>query len=289
MNLPFSAVGFALLSLLFAGLIDVAYKLYSRKERSRGMYLLGMGLVWGLLQLLALRIQGQSLAMDASTVGFGVAAGLMVTLSNLLLIESLTHLNVSLGSTIYRLNTIGVVILSFLFLGEHIGSIKLLGVGTGIFAALLLYQYRRGEPGPTILSTFFWVAVFASLLRAGFGVTSKAGLAQGASASTMLLIAAACWVIGGFFYALLRERRVRITRKKLVYSAVSGILVFLIVNTLILALERGEASVVVPIANLSFVVALTVSVLTKMERLSLRKATAVACAALAIFLLSHGS
>jgi len=45
-----NAVIFALLSLCFAGLNDVAFKRYSAKDRSRGMLVFGIGLVWALLQ-----------------------------------------------------------------------------------------------------------------------------------------------------------------------------------------------------------------------------------------------
>ena len=103
----------------------------------------------------------------------------------------------------------------------------------------------------------------------------------------MMLIAAASWIIGGFCYAWLRERRVRITRKKLGYSALSGVLVFVIVNSLILALERGQASIVVPIANLSFIVALALSVAMKMERFTMRKTIAIVCAAASIYMLAQ--
>jgi drug/metabolite transporter (DMT)-like permease len=281
------AIGFALLSLLFSGAIDVIFKRYSRKERSRGMFLLGMGLVWGLLQYATLEFRDQPLSFDAYTLGFGVAAGLMVTLSNLLFIESFTHLDVSLGSTIYRLNTIGVVILSFLFLGEDLGSLKLMGIAFGVVAALLLYHHRHDGTDPTATNLFFWLVVLASLMRAGFGVTTKGGLALGANGSTMMLIAAACWIVGGFGYALLREHRVRVTAKKIGYAVVAGLVVFLVVNTLLAALERGEASIVVPIANLGFVVALGISVATRMERFTLRKGFAIVCASSSIMLLSR--
>ena len=59
------------------------------------MYVSGIGLVWGGVQLLVLTVQGQPLILDPQTLSFGLAAGLMVLLSNLLLIESLTHLDVS--------------------------------------------------------------------------------------------------------------------------------------------------------------------------------------------------
>jgi uncharacterized membrane protein len=70
------------------------------------------------------------------------------------------------------------------------------------------------------------------------------------------------------------------------YACVSGLLVFLIVNFLIAAIARGEASVVIPIANLSFVAAMLISVALGMEHLSGRKITAIGCAMAAIGLLS---
>lgn len=281
------AVTFALLSLLFAGIIDIQFKRYARKERSRGMYVSGIGLVWCAVQILAMTVQGQTLILNPQTLAFGFAAGMMLALSNLLLIESFTHLDVSIGSTIYRLNTVGVVVLSFVFLAEALGGFKLLGIGLSIVAALLLFHPSRNGLDSRMLGLFFWIAVLASVFRAGFGVTSKAGLLHGANAPSMMIIAAVCWVLGGFFYALLRERRVRVTRDKLVYAGLSGVVVFLVVNTLLLALQYGEASVVAPIANLSFIVALAFSLATGMERITLRKLGAVACASVSIVLLAQ--
>jgi uncharacterized membrane protein len=74
--------------------------------------------------------------------------------------------------------------------------------------------------------------------------------------------------------------------KKAAYSLVSGILVFLIVNFLLMAIERGEASIVIPVANMSFVIALLLSVGFGMERLTSRKLAAVAVSIGAIAALS---
>ncbi len=287
MNLASSGVTFALLSLVFAGFLDVVFKRYARKDRSRGMFVVGMGLVWCLLQLGAMTIRGETGVADSNTLLFGLVAGVLVTLSNLLLIESLTHLEISLGSTVYRLNTIGVVILSFLFLAEPLGTFKLSGIVLGLVAALLLYQ--RGHPHTPLdsVSMFFWVVVLASALRAGFAVVTKAGLSQGAHGPTMLVISSACWVVGGLCYAWLRERRIRITKKKAAYALLSGSLVFAIVNTLFAALERADASIVVPIANLSFVVALSISVAMGMERFTARKVVAIIFAGTSIAMLSQ--
>jgi drug/metabolite transporter (DMT)-like permease len=49
-----------------------------------------------------------------------------------------------------------------------------------------------------------------------------------------------------------------------------------------LAIERAQASVVVPIANMSFLVSLALSAALAMERLTGRKLLAMACAVAAI-------
>ncbi|MBW2512496.1 MAG: EamA family transporter [Deltaproteobacteria bacterium] len=279
------AILFALLSLFFAGLLDVVYKRYSRKERSRGTYVFGIGVVWCMLQTAALAMGEEVLIVDATSIRYGLFAGLCLTLSNLLLLESLTHINISLGSTVYRLNTIGVVVMAFLFLGEALGGIKLLGVGLGIVAVGLLYR-----PDPTAMSEenrgrflpFFLMAVAASLLRAGYGVITRGGIVHKADPQTMLLLCALSWIVGGAFYARLREGRLRLTKKKVGYALVSGVLVFLVVDFLMLAVKYGEASIVIPIANMSFVMAMLLSVVLRFEPFSLRKGIAMVVACLAI-------
>jgi drug/metabolite transporter (DMT)-like permease len=283
-----TAVYFALLSLCFAGLNDVVFKRYSAKERSRGTLVFGIGLVWLLLQLLTLLGNGGMPRFDSSTLLFGGAAGAVLAVSNILLIESLTHIEVSLGSMIYRLNTVGVAVLAVLLLGEAVTATKAAGIGIAVLAVALLVQRSPAVAGGVSRGVFVWIAILASLLRAIYGVLSKAGLNRGADAETMLLLGAASWLVGGFLYARLREGRFRLTGKKAVYALLSGVLVYLIVNFLIAAVARGEASVVIPIANLSFVAAMLISVLLGMERLSVRKIVAVACAVTAIQLLSAG-
>jgi len=279
------AILFALLSLFFAGLLDVVYKRYSRKDRSRGTYVFGIGAVWCVLQLGALALSEQSLLVDATSIKYGLFAGLCLTLSNLLLLESLTHINISLGSTVYRLNTIGVVVMAFLFLGESLGGMKLLGVGLGLVAVGLLYRpdttavarENRGQFLP-----FFLMAVAASLFRAGYGVVTRGGILHQADPQTMLLLCALSWIVGGALYAQLREGRFLLTRKKISYALVSGVLVFLVVDFLMLAVKYGEASVVIPVANMSFVMAMLLSVVMRLEPFCLRKGAAMVVACLAI-------
>ena len=283
------AIFFALVSLAAAGCLDVTFRRFSLKERSRGMYVFGCGFVWLVLQLTYLTITDTQIRLDEVTILYGLLTGAFLVLANILLIESLTGLDVSLGSMIYRLNTIGVVAISFILLAEDVGVFKLLGIGICVAAVLILYRRADGGDTVPIPVLFFVMAVAASAFRAIYGVVSKIALEQGAAAEGLLVIAAISWIVGGFAYAALREKRVRITGKKAAYAVVSGTLAFAVVNALIEALKSGEASVVVPIANLSFAVAMILSVFLGMEQLSSRKYIAIGCAALSVFLMAQTS
>jgi drug/metabolite transporter (DMT)-like permease len=279
-------VMFALLSMLFAGVNDVVFKKYAVKDRSRGMYVLGIGFIWAILQILFSLLSKTPFSFDFTSIYYGLLTGLILAGANILLIESLAHINVSLGSTVYRLNTIAVVILSFIFLGENLELIKLAGIAFGIASVLLLYHGDNIKAASDKFILFFWLAIFASLLRAAYGVVSKVGLLALADINTIILLAALCWIGSGALYAKYVEKRFLVTKKKILYSILSGSLVFCIVNALILGLKSGQASIVVPIANMSFIIALLISVVAGTERMDFKKLVAIAFAAASIVTLS---
>ena len=281
------AILFALLSLMLGGLNEVVFKRYSARERSRGMMISGIGLVWILLLTVDVGLRSDAIDIDPAGLAYGLVAGLFVAVANILLLESLKHMEVSLGSTIYRLNTIAVVILSILFLGEAMTMLKATGIAFGVIAVLLLYRHQTSHGDHRELRLGLGLVLTGALCRAIYGVVSKAGLSAGSDMDLLLLTSALCWVLSGLFYARFIERRYAITRKKIVYSVLSGCLVYGIVRTLLAALALGEASVVITIANLSFLMALLVAMMLKMERLSGRKLLAMGFAIGAIVLLTR--
>ena len=279
-------ITFAFLSLIFAGINDIVFKKYSIKIRSKGMYIFGIGIVWTIIQFLYFNINNINLSFDLNSIVYGLITGLFLTISNILFIESLTHINISLGTTIYRLNTIGVVILSFIMLNEPLGTNKLIGIISGLIAVLILYEINYNNSKTSIIKTFFLLVIAASLFRAIYGIISKIAILSNADINSMLIIISLSWIIGGAIYAIFRENIFDITKKICIYSMISGILVFLIVNFLMLAIKYGEASIVIPIANMSFILALLISIVLKMESISLRKIFSIFLAIISIILLS---
>ena len=281
-----AGVGFALLSLVSAGVLDVVFSRYSSSRPLSGAYLVATGIFLTLGQVLALFAARVPLAWDPSTAMWGIAAGAIALFANALLIASLAHLAVSLGSTIYRLNTIAVVVFAVVFLGEALTALKVAGVLLGIIGVVLLYR-RGGRSGnDRLLLAGVGIAVAASLLRAVFGIVAKIGLSGGADPLLFMIYIGAGWTLGGMVYGVSRPAKTASVASVLPYALLSALLICLVASFLMLGLRTGEASVVIPIANMSFVVALLVAAALGMERLTLRKLLAVACAAGAIVLLT---
>ena len=282
-----AGVGYALLSLVCAGVLDVVFGRYSSGRAVTGAYLVVTGVCVMIGQGIALALAGVPFTLDAHAARWGVAAGAIALFANALLIESLARLQVSLGSTIYRLNTIAVVIFAVAFLGESLTSLKAAGVLLGVIGVVLLY-HRGGRSGDDrTLLVGMGIAVAASLLRAVFGIVSKAGLSAGTHPLVLMLYIGLGWTLGGFVYGAIRRQPSVGLTSVLRYALLSGTLICLVASFLMLGLRSGEASVVIPIANMSFVVALLVAGALGMERITPRKIFAIACAGCAIMLLTR--
>jgi drug/metabolite transporter (DMT)-like permease len=282
-----SAVTLAFLCLIASGLLDLVFKYYANRQRSRGMLIFGIGCVWALLQSIYIGYTDATLVFNQATLVYGIIAAVFVTTSNILLLECLGKLPISSGSTIYRLNTIPLVIIAYFFLGEDIGLVRGLGIGAGLLTVILLYQPAAKSitsGGKTTL--FLGLIIVASCIRALYGAVTKAGISNGGDTNTMMLFAAIGWCLGGLLYAHFREHRVVLTIDKLKYIPIAGVLVFAIVWLLTTALTLGDASVVIPLANMGFVAAFLFSIILKLEQVTPRKLMAIFTAAVSIVLLS---
>jgi drug/metabolite transporter (DMT)-like permease len=223
---------------------------------------------------------------NAHAALWGLISGGVLLCANALLIESLAGINVSLGSTIYRLNTIAVVIFAVVFLNEGLTVAKVTGVGLGVVAVVLLY-HRGGRSGnDRLLRLSVGLVIIAALLRAVFGLLAKVGVTGGTDPFLLMIYIGAGWTAAAVIYASVRRNRTAPGAGVLRYAIMSGTLVCLVASFLLLGLRAGEASVVIPIANMSFIAALLISAAAGMERLTAAKLLAVASAAAAIVLLT---
>lgn len=288
------SIVFALASLLFAGCNDFLFKKQAAGGGARGRYMAVVGVVWmALFAAIGGFLRGSR--PTAAALLWGLVAGLFSAVANYLLIWSMKRLDASVGSTVYRLNMIPAALLAFLFLGEAVTLRKALGLAIGIVAVLLFMNGGGGGRKRAGAEPALWIAVLASVLRALMGLAYKMAAAAytkpeyaaaGPQQEWFLSVQGAVWIAVGLVAALFLEPPSPLSRRNAAYGIVSGFLVCGVVQFFAKALELGEASVIIPISQMSFLVTTLLSWPLMKERFHARKAAGLCLAVAAILCLS---
>ena len=265
---------------------DLLFKFFARKERSRGLFMMTIGIVGTLLML---TFPDKTGANWHQTLLWGIACGIFSAVGNMMLIESMTNLSAGICSTIYRLNLALVVPLSVIFLNEKLVWSQYAGIALAIMAVLAFMPNSDAKKNSKSSAAVFLpmcLVITASIFRAGLGLSCKYGPLQGASINGINLIIEIIWIISGIVYYLIKERKVyRLDLQLIKFGTLSGILVAGILFFMMLALKEGNASIVLSIAQMSFLLTFILSVIFLKEKVSLLKLIAMICGVGAILLL----
>ncbi|NLF23784.1 MAG: DMT family transporter [Lentisphaerae bacterium] len=277
---------YALFSLVSAGLNDFVFKQYIHKgQHPLGWFVAAVGVVWTTVFGAAMYMLDGGPTWHAWWVSLG--AGLASVLANLLFIGSFRDVPAGTGATIYRMNLVIVAVLGVAVLGEAATLWKLAGVALGLTSVLLL-RNGTGRREPHLPRLAVGALAAACLLRAVMGllyrVSSRAGIPQ----FELLAIGGVCWLIGGTVFALWRREPILPARRMTGFAVASGALVCGIVYFMLLATSLAEASVVVPVTQLSFIVTTLLGVCFHGEKLNPRKRLALAAAVGCILIITRG-
>jgi len=204
---------FALSCCFCTAINDLVFRLYARKSRSRGAYVLIIGLVWTSTFLLFLKLD---FACWQTTLFWGIVSGLFSVVANILLIEGMSHNDAGICSTIYRLNLVFVALGAFILLGETVTFMKLLGISFAIIAIFMFFLDTPHGGHTNKAKLGFYLVGIAALLRAGMGLSYKYAFMEGADRNSLLVINGILWIVGGAVYTIYRETfRREIWQKKL--------------------------------------------------------------------------
>jgi uncharacterized membrane protein len=279
------ALLFALSCCLCTAINDLVFRLYARKSRSRGVYVLIIGLIWTGIFLL---FSDFSFNSWETTLFWGVVSGVFSVVANIFLIEGMSHNDAGICSTIYRLNLIFVALGAFVLLGETVTFMKLLGITFAITAIFMFFLDTPHTRHNDKAKLGFYLVGMAALLRAGMGLSYKYAFMHGADRNFLLIINGVFWIIGGAIYALYREKHLgeKFSRKSWTYGIISGLLVCGIVLFMALALQHGDAAVVLPLAQVSFIATSELGIWFLKEKLSFKKAIGISAGILCIICMS---
>ena len=278
------AITYAFCCLFFSALNDFIFKLFANssaggggaKKRSCGLFVTIVGLVWFVFMVGLPHSEGTTLR---ATLIWGGISGLLSLVSNVLLIESMGYQSAGVSSTIFRLNMVLVVIGAFLFLGEPLTPFIVAGVVCAFVAVMVFIPKRTADAASQDIEKAklgFTLAVAASVLRAGMGLSYKYAFNHQADVNGVTALNALCWLLGGVLYSLIREHRLSMPSKHdWLIGVTSGVFVSGIIFFMARMNACGNASVVNPIAQMSFLGTFLLSAVFLKEKLTKQKIIAV--------------
>jgi uncharacterized membrane protein len=216
---------------------------------------------------------------------WGSLAGAFVFIGFYCFIRSLAAGSVSTNASIFRLNFIVTVLLVVIWLGEPLTSSKIAGLALALLATwLLLGVGTSADRAPDEIRRRSLVLVAVATLA--FGTSNffhTMGLRQGALPETLAVAQAALFMPLATFVVYVADRKLRPPPVTFKYSAPAAIVLLGATISLLRSVAEGEASVLVPIAQMGFVVAALLGIFILRERVTIRKmiGLVVALAALA--------
>ena len=187
---------------------------------------------------------------------WGAAAGVLVVVGYYNFAWSLRHGSVSTNATIFRLSFAVTAALAVLILREPVTAAKIAGLALALLAVWLLLASpgagnRRADPE----SRASLLRVLIATVAVGFAsFTYKLGLLAGAVPISLVVTQGLVAVTLATTFAARLDGGIRPSRAALGHAPVAAVLLVFAFIFLAKGLQGGEASVIVPIAQMGFVV-----------------------------------
>ena len=276
-------IGLALAAMLCFGAGDLLYKRAAQAGvESRHFIMLQ---AWGFCPTVTLYAWlTDNLHVGRSAI-WGALAGLFALVAFYNFAQSLRTGSISANAPIFRLNFTITAALAILLLGEPATVLKLTGLALALVSVWLLLAEPAQSPARRSLASLTRVLIATAAL-AFANLFYKIGLLQGARPETLL--SAQAWVFcslaTAFVFAV--DRRLHVPPTIWRYSGPAAALLAVGFVLLLHGLLIGPASVLIPVAQLGFVVTAVFGVVLFKESLTLRKQAGLATAAAALVLLA---
>jgi drug/metabolite transporter (DMT)-like permease len=275
--------------MLLYGVADYVYKRGAAAGAEPHQFLMVQTWFFSSLAILYGLFSG-TLAFNAGAL-WGAAAGVLVVIGYYNFARSLKSGLVSTHATIFRLSFAVTVALAVLVLGEPLTAPKLAGLALVLVAVWLLLA----APGPASSDAHreqrraSLVRVLVATVAVGFAsFTYKLGLRDGATPVSLVAAQGAVAVTLSTAFSAYVDRGVRPSRAAWRHAPVAAVLLVVAFMFLAKGLESGEASVVVPVAQMGFVVTALLGFFFLREPFTGRKCAGLAAALAALASLARG-
>lgn len=269
MNQP---IIYAVVAMFCYGLSDFIYKQAAAAGIRAGHLLMVQAWFFGPLVILY-ALATSTLVLDPAAL-WGLLAGVFVFTGLYYFIRSLSAGSVSTNASIFRMNFIVTVLLVIALLGEPLTSAKIAGLALALLATwLLVGAGRNADRGPNDGRRRSLILVVVATLA--FGASNffhTIGLRHGAVPETLAVAQAALFMPLTNIVVYFADRKLAPPPVTFKYGAAAAIVQIAATIFLLRGVAGGQASVLVPIAQMGFIVAALLGILVLREPITVRKA-----------------
>lgn len=284
------AVAFALAAMVMNGLTDFAFKRAAAGSMS-GAYRMHQFIVAQSSLFFSSIFAYGLLSGDlrwGPHVWLGFAAGVFMFIGFTAFAWSLRHGSISINGPIFRLNFLVTAGLAMLLLGEPPLPLKLAGLALALAAIWLLVGSGQAPGGALSAEArrSLLLAIIATLALGAGNTIHKVGLSMGGTPATQLSAHSFVYLTLSAIVAIRQDGGLRLpvaVWPVSVTGALCGAAGFIFMMR---GLAIGEASVIVPIAQMGLVVSAVLGVLLLREVLNARKLAGLAAAVAALVALA---
>jgi len=278
-------VVFALVAMVCYGVSDFVYKRAAAAAIRSDHFLMAQAWLFCPLVIVYALLTQRLILVPAAL--WGSAAGIVSFIGFYYFSRSLASGAVSINASIFRMNFIVTVFLVIGFLGEPLTLHKLGGLALALIATWLLVGGGDGAGKETQTRSLIQV-VFATLTFGASNFFHTVGLRHGAIPETLVVAQAATFMPLATAVVYVSQRELRPPPVTFKYSIVASILLLSATILMLRGIAAGQASVLVPVAQMGFLIAALLGIALLREPITLRKVIGLASAlgALAVLIAS---
>ena len=275
---------YAFAALVCYGLGDFIYKRATTAGVKPHHFL--MGQAWCFCPAVFLYAWATGTLVVGPAAAWGALAGLLIFIAFYNFLRSLAAGSVSINAPIFRLNFVITAVLAIAILGEPVRPAMPVALMLALAATWLLLggterhaMIDRGSLAAVLVAT-------VALGAANFFHTL--GLRHGSSPETLLAAQAAVFVTLSTVFVRVVDGRIAPPAAMWRHAATAAVVLVFAFLFMLHAIARGPASVLVPIAQMGFVVSAALGILVLREPLTARKAAGLAAALATLAVMAFG-
>jgi drug/metabolite transporter (DMT)-like permease len=264
------AIVYALVAMVCYGVTDFIYKQAATAGIRADHFLMAQGWLFCPL-VIVYAVATHTLVLNLAAL-WGSLAGAFVFIGFYFFVRSLAAGSVSTNASIFRLNFIVTVLLVVVWLGEPLTPSKIAGLALALLATwLLVGDGATADRAPDARRRSLALVALATLAFGTSNFFHTVGLRHGALPETLAVAQAALFTPLATVVVYVVDRKLRPPPVTFKYSAPAAIVLLGATISLLRSVAGGQASVLVPIAQMGFVVAALLGIFVLREPVTIRK------------------